>query len=49
MESPFFTILDTWTSTSAGEERLRIVTELITRAAETEELARDAHKQFELY
>ncbi|MFF9653294.1 hypothetical protein [Streptomyces sp. NPDC014622] len=45
VESPFFTILDTWTSTSAGEERLRIVTELITRAAETEELARDAHKQ----
>ncbi|MEU9850076.1 hypothetical protein [Streptomyces sp. NPDC047985] len=45
VESPFFTILDTWTSTSTGEERLRIVTELITRAAETEELARDAHKQ----
>ncbi|MFJ8275575.1 hypothetical protein ACIQ8G_35785 [Streptomyces sp. NPDC094154] len=45
VESPFFSILDTWTNTTADEERLRIVTALITRAAETEELARDAHKQ----
>ncbi len=42
---PFFTILDTWTATSPDEQRLRIVTALITRAAETEELARAAHKQ----
>ncbi|MFD3641512.1 hypothetical protein [Streptomyces griseus] len=45
VESPFFTILDTWTATSPDQRRLRIVTALITRAAETEELARAAHKQ----
>ncbi|MFD6835175.1 hypothetical protein [Streptomyces diastaticus] len=45
VESPFFPILDTWTNTSPDEQRLRIVTALITRAAETEELARAAHKQ----
>ncbi|MGW3660474.1 hypothetical protein ACWD6R_34650 [Streptomyces sp. NPDC005151] len=45
VESPFFTILDTWTTTPPDEQRLRTVTALITRAAETEELARAAHKQ----
>ncbi|MFJ2136416.1 hypothetical protein ACIOMQ_37385 [Streptomyces sp. NPDC087845] len=45
VETPFFTILDTWTTTSPDEQRLRTVTALITRAAETEELARAAHKQ----
>ncbi|BCM70403.1 MULTISPECIES: hypothetical protein [Streptomyces] len=45
VESPFLTLLNTWTTTSADERHLRIVTALITQAAETEELARDAHKQ----
>lgn len=45
VESPFFTLLNTWTTTSPDEQRLHIVTALITQAAETEELAREAHKQ----
>ncbi|MEV6002803.1 hypothetical protein AB0M25_26900 [Streptomyces griseomycini] len=45
VESPFFTLLDTWATTSPDEQYLRIVTALITQATETEELARDAHKQ----
>ncbi|MFE1265613.1 hypothetical protein ACFW5X_34525 [Streptomyces albogriseolus] len=44
-DPPLFTILDTWTTTSPDEARLRIVSKLITRAADTEELARNAHKQ----
>jgi hypothetical protein len=45
VESPFFTLLDTWATTSPDEQYLSIVTALITQATETEELARDAHKQ----
>ncbi|MDQ0784510.1 hypothetical protein [Streptomyces sp. B3I8] len=45
VESPFFTLLDTWATTYPDEQYLRIVTALIAQAAETEELARDAHKQ----
>ncbi|GAA3145041.1 hypothetical protein GCM10017687_72460 [Streptomyces echinatus] len=45
VDPPFFTVLDAWTSASPDTGRIDVIARLMTQAAETGELARDAHKQ----
>ncbi|MFI2410080.1 hypothetical protein [Streptomyces sp. NPDC018947] len=45
VDPPFFAVLDAWTSASPDTGRIDIIARLMTQAAETGELARDAHKQ----
>ncbi|MFJ9408914.1 hypothetical protein [Streptomyces sp. NPDC101393] len=47
VDPPFFDVLDHWTTASplVDPQRIRIVAQLLTRAAQTDELGRDTHKK----
>lgn len=47
VDPPFFTVIEKWTAPGAGAdtERVRTVAQLLARAAQTDELARDTHKK----
>ncbi|MGW8398221.1 hypothetical protein ACWGLP_16255 [Streptomyces lydicus] len=47
VDPPFFEVLEHWTTASSqtDAQRIRIVAQLLTRAAQTDELGRDTHKK----